>query len=190
MKIGILGSGAVGQVLGKGWAAGSKASVGSFAKAAAFGEAILFAPLGTAAEEVIRLAGPENFKGKLVMDATNPLDFSKGMPPSLFVGWNDSLGERVQKWLPEAHVVKAFNTIGNAHMVKPDFNGQKPDLLICGNDEAAKALCGRLCADLGMPTVDLGPIQLSRGLEEMCILWVAYGIKTQSWNHAFKLLRK
>jgi predicted dinucleotide-binding enzyme len=211
MKIGILGSGDVGKTLGAGFAAeghevkigtrsadklkewlgtvGKNASVGSFAEAAAFGEVLVLACLGKAAQEVIQLAGHASFKGKTLIDATNPLEFSTGKP-ALFVGHTDSLGEQVQRWLPEAKVVKAFNTVGNAHMVHPSFPGGKPDMCICGNDEAAKKKVSELCAQLGWPTVDFGGIELSRSLEELCMLWVGYGIKHGSWNHAFALLRK
>jgi 8-hydroxy-5-deazaflavin:NADPH oxidoreductase len=101
--------------------AGEKASTGTFAQAAAYGNTLVLATLGTAAEEVIDLAGSSNFREKLVIDTTNPLDFSKGMPPGLFVGTTDSLGERIQRKLPEAKVVKCFNTVGNSQMVDPVY---------------------------------------------------------------------
>lgn len=213
-KIGILGSGDVGKVLGAGFiGAGHEALIGtrdvkkldewvkktegkgktgSFADAAKFGDVIVLACLGSAVEDVIKQAGgAEAFAGKTILDATNPLQFSPGAPPSLFVGGNDSLGERVQKWLPKAKVVKAFNTIGNAHMVKPSFPGGDPDFFHCGNDKDAKALVVELAKDLGWKSfVDLGGIDGSRALEEMCIAWVRHGILSGSWNHAFKLLRK
>jgi predicted dinucleotide-binding enzyme len=97
----------------------------------------------------------------------------------------------VQRWLPDARVVKAFNTVGNAHMVNPSFPGGPPDLFICGNDGSAKATVSELARQLGWPsTMDLGGIEGSRELEPMCILWVKYGIRTGQWGHAFKMLRK
>src|SRR4029077_14809356 len=118
--------------------AGAHASSGTFADTARFGDLLIVATLGTGTEHALQLAGPENFKGKVVIDATNPLDFSGGMPPKLFVGHTESLGERVQRWLPGARVVKAFNTVGNAFMVNPKFPGGQPDMFIGGNDEDAK----------------------------------------------------
>src|SRR5439155_27301023 len=113
-------------------------SAATFEETAAFGDLIALATLGNAAEEAIRLAGTKNFDGKVVIDATNPLDFSGGMPPKLFVGHTDSLGERVQRAIPDARVVKAFNTVGNAFFVNPDLPNGPPDMFIAGNDAAAQ----------------------------------------------------
>ncbi len=212
MKVGILGSGDVGRVLGAGfislghevkigsrspeklqeWAdtAAPRGSAGTFADAAKFGDVIVIATLGTGTEEAIRLAGEKNFDGKTVIDATNPLDFSSGMPPKLFVGHTDSLGERVQAWLPKARVVKAFNTAGNAHMINPQFPGGPPDMFICGNDSDAKRLVTQICEHFGWGTVDIGGIEGSRYLEPMCLVWVMHGVIEHSWNHAFKMLHK
>jgi predicted dinucleotide-binding enzyme len=128
--------------------------------------------------------------GKVVIDATNPLDMSHGMPPKLFVGLTDSLGERVQRVLPDAQVVKAFNTVGHPHMFRPEFPGGPPDMFICGNSEPAKARVTELLRDFGWGTVDLGGIEASRHLEPMCLVWVLHGLRSQTWNHAFKLLRR
>jgi predicted dinucleotide-binding enzyme len=214
MKIGILGTGDVGRALGVGflalghevkmggreannekavaWAksAGPKASAGSFADAARFGELIVLATLGQANENAIRLAGPENFNGKTVIDTTNPLDFSQGMPPKLAISGADSGGEQAQRLLPGAHVVKAFNTVGNAHMFRPSFPGGPPDMFICGDDEGAKRQVADLLRDFGWGVIDVGGIEASRYLEAMCIVWVTHGAKSGSWSHAFKLLRK
>jgi predicted dinucleotide-binding enzyme len=215
MRIGILGSGDVGQTLGRGFAGvghdvklgtrdpksekvqawvlktGGKASSGTFAEAAAFGEVLVLATLWTGTESAIKLADPRNCAGKVVIDATNPLDFSQGMPPKLAVAGTDSGGERVQRWLPGAKVVKAFNTVGSAHMINPRFPGGPPDLFICGNDEGAKKTVSDLCQTIGWPpAVDIGGIESSRYLEPMCLTWVLYGARNNSWNHAFKLLRK
>jgi predicted dinucleotide-binding enzyme len=213
VKIGVLGSGDVGRVLGAGFAGlghavmlgtrdpdkrpvrdwvrstGASASAGTFTEAAAFGEVLVLAVAGSAVEAVAGLAGPGNCAGKPVIDATNPLDFSQ-MPPRLFVGTTDSLGERVQRLLPGAHVVKAFNTIGNPHMVRPDFPGGPPDMFICGDDEAAKATVTDLTQALGWGVVDLGGIEVSRYLEPLAMVWITRYFRTNSGDHAFKLLQK
>src|SRR5437867_983782 len=183
MKIGILGTGDVGTALGKGFAslgnevkmgsrdpageklkawiavAGSRASGGTFAETAAFGEVVVLATLWTGTENVIRLAGPQNLSGKIVIDATNPLLFREGGPPSLALGHTDSGGEQVQRWLPQARVVKAFNIVGHAHMVNPNFPGGPPDMLICGNDASAKKAVTDILKSFGWTTIDIGGIE-------------------------------
>jgi predicted dinucleotide-binding enzyme len=215
MKIGILGSGDVGQVLGAGlvklgheiklgsrspesdklkaWLlrVGGKASVGTFAETASFGELAILATLWTGTENALRMAKYENFDGKIVIDTTNPLLFSSGgLPPRLAVGYNDSAGERVQRWLPKARVVKAFNIVGNADMVNPHFSGGPPDMFICGNDVPAKQAVTNLLSSLSWPTIDIGGIECARYLEPLAMIWITYGFKTGTWNHAFKLLKK
>jgi predicted dinucleotide-binding enzyme len=214
MKIGILGTGDVGRVLGSGFAAlghevkmgsrdpasekvktwvaktGKRASAGTFAEAAAHAEVAVLATLWSGTENAIRLAGPNNLAGKVVIDATNPLVFAANAPPALALGHVDSGGEQVQRWLPKARVVKCFNIAGNAHMINPQFPGGPPDMILCGNDADAKKTVTGICTAFGWPTIDIGGIEGARLLEPMCILWVLYGIRTNSWNHAFKLLRK
>jgi predicted dinucleotide-binding enzyme len=215
MKVGILGTGNVGQTLGNGFAAlghdvkmgsrdsrnekmkqwvaeaGPRASSGVFADAAAFGEVVVLATLWGGTENAIQQAGPKNCAGKVVLDTTNPLVFKPNSPPSLALGHTDSGGEQVQRWLPDARVVKVFNIVGNAHMVNPSFPGGPPDMFIGGNDDGAKEVVTDICKAFGWPgTVDLGGIEAARLLEPMCILWVLYGIRTGGWNHAFKMLKK
>ncbi|RDH87129.1 MAG: DNA-binding protein [endosymbiont of Escarpia spicata] len=217
MKIGILGTGDVGCVLGAGFAGrghkvmigtrnpaaqkvqdwleqtGNDARTGTFAGAAAFGEAVVIAIGWPHLQNVIELAGAGNFAGKLVMDATNPLRFeTEGQPPVLDVGHTDSAGELVQRLLPEARVVKAFNIVGNPHMVDPDFPEGKPDMFICGNDANAKKTTGELIESLGWPPViDLGGIENSRYLEPLAMVWIRHFFNQGfNGNHAFKLLRK
>ena len=212
MKIGILGSGDVAKSLAKGFlatgdevklgsrdpekladfvkSAGKGASAGTFEETVRFGEVIALATLGQGTENAIRLAGPKNFAGKVVIDATNPLDFSKGMPPTLFVGTTDSLGEQIQRLVPNARVVKAFNTVGNAHMINPQFPGGPPDMFICGNDAEGKKIVTQICGHFGWGVIDLGGIENSRYLEPMCLVWVLHGVRSGSWNHAFKMLQK
>lgn len=207
MNVGILGTGEVGQVLAsafielghdvkmgsrtgdsaaaRGWAEarGPKASQGTFAEASSFGELVVLAVRGLAAEAVLTSVGPSTFEGKLVIDTTNPLDFDKGMPPPLAFGHTDSAGERVQRLLPGAHVVKAFNTVGSLHMFRPNFPQGRPAMFICGNDAAAKAKVTSLLADFGWDTADIGAIDGSRFLEPMCLVWVRYGIGRGSFDH-------
>lgn len=214
MKIGILGTGDVGRALGNGfialghevkmgsrdahnkkaveWAStsGINASTGTFADAVKFADVIVLALAWTGTENALKLAGPENFAGKVVIDAINPLVFEPGKPPELAIGHTDSAGEQVQRWLPSAHVVKAFNIVGHAHMFRPDFPGGPPDMFICGNDGPAKQTVTEILKDFGWPTIDTGGIEGARQLEPLCILWVGYGIRAGTWNHAFKLLRK
>jgi predicted dinucleotide-binding enzyme len=214
MKIGVLGTGDVGRALGKGfitlghevkmgarsatnekalaWAEemGPKASAGTFADAAAYGDVVVLATLGMANESVLTSVGPESFRGKLVIDTTNPLDFSGGMPPKLAIRGDDSGGEQVQRLLPGARVVKAFNTVGNPFMFRPDFPGGPPDMFIAGNDEDAKREMSGILAAFGWGVVDAGGIESSRYLEGMCMVWVISAFKTGNWSQAFKMLRK
>ncbi|MDQ6831022.1 MAG: hypothetical protein M3081_19335 [Gemmatimonadota bacterium] len=126
-----------------------------------------------------------------MIDATNPLVYAEGKPPSLALGHTDSGGEQVQRWLPNARVVKAFNIVGNAHMVNPSFPGGPPDMFIAGNDASAKQTVTKILEDFGWPgSIDTGGIEGARLLEPLCILWVNYGLSHGTWNHAFKLLRK
>jgi predicted dinucleotide-binding enzyme len=168
---------------------GAGIEAGTFAETAAHGELLALAVLGDAAESVIADAGPANFSGKVVIDAMNPLDFSGGFPPKLSICGEDSLGERVQRALPDAKVVKAFNTIGNPYFVEPSFSEGRPTMLIAGNDEDAKRVVGDVLADFGWPEpVDVGGIEGSRELEAICIAWVKIGGRRGSFDHGFKLL--
>ena len=126
--------------------------------------------------------------GTVLVDATNPLDFSSG-GPALYVGTTDSLGEQVQRAAPGARVVKAYNTVGNHLMVDPQLPGGPPTMFVAGDDAAAKDVVAGLLPDTGWDVADLGGIAASRWLEAMCMAWVAYGGAHGSWNHAFKLLR-
>ena len=160
MKVGILGSGIVGQQLGFGFLrlgnevklgtrdtaklndwlkeAGKNASVGSTAETAKFGEIVIVATGWAGTQNAIEQAGKENFKGKLVIDVTNPLDFSQGAPPKFAVALGNSGGEQIQKWLPDSKVVKAFNTINAYVMINPKLEEGDPDFFYAGNDEDAK----------------------------------------------------
>ena len=211
MKIGILGSGAAGQTLGRGFARlghevrigtrnpaqltdwqrelGPSASVSLTAECAAWAEAIVLTVHGTAVETVLDAARVEHFAGKVVVDTCDPLDFSSGRP-GLFVGTTDSLGERVQRRLPQAKVVKAFNTVLADVMIEPALSGGTPDMFIAGNDPAAKQLVGTWLQAFGWPVIDLGDIQNARWLEALSLLWVVYHFQTGKKRHAFKLVGK
>ena len=169
-------------------------SAGSFAEAALFGELNVLATSWDGASNAINMADSKNFAGKVLIDVTNPLDFSKDMPPKLSVGHTDSAGEIVQRLLPDAKVVKAFNIVGNIHMVHPDFHqerGGPPTMFICGNDdEAKKVVTDNFLAKFGWETIDIGGIEGARLLEPLAMLWITYYFKTNNGNHAFKLLRK
>ncbi len=216
MKIGILGTGEVGKTLANAflatghqvrmgsrdasnekalaWAkeAGAKsaASTGTFADAAKFADVIVLAVSWEGAENALKLAGPENLAGKVVIDATNPLRFTPGLAPGLTLGHTDSAGEQVQRWLPAARVVKAFNSVGYSQMFQPDFPDGPPDMFICGNDDAAKNTVTDILTSFGWPTIDIGGIEGARVLEPLCLLWVDYAMRANSFTHAFKLLRK
>ena len=201
MKIAILGSGVVGQALATGYPKhGHEVKIGTRqsevgdhpvdtpAAAAAWGDIVVLATKGEVAVDVATSV-KEQTAGKVVIDTTNPLDFSSGKA-GLFVGWNDSLGEQVQRAIPDAKVVKAYNIVGNTLMVDPDIPGGPPTMLIAGNDADAKQTVTDLLVDTGWEVADLGDIDASRHLEALCIAWVLYGISAGGWDHAFKILTK
>lgn len=113
--------------------AGARATAGSFEDAAAFAELAVLATRWEGTENALKLAGPERLAGKVVVDVTNPLSHGPGGAPTLALGFTDSAAEQVQRWLPGARVVKAFNIVNAAHMYKPAFPGGPPDMLICGD---------------------------------------------------------
>jgi predicted dinucleotide-binding enzyme len=168
---------------------GDGIQAGSFADASQFGELLVLAVLGNAAEEAIRQAGPERFTGKVVIDSMNPLEFSGGGPPGLSISGTDSLGERVQRAIPQAHVVKAFNIIGSPYFVDPQFGEGPPTMFIAGDDDGAKRTVSDLLQSFGWPEpFDIGGIEGARELEALCILWVKVGFNRGAWDHGFKLL--
>jgi NADPH-dependent F420 reductase len=168
-----------------------KAKLASFADAAQFGEFIILATHGVATINAIESAGKSNFKGKVVVDTTNPLDFSQGMPPKFAATLGKSLGEQIQSYILDANVVKAFNTVNAYVMVSPKREEGDPDLFIAGNDENAKDKLRSLAKQLGWKRVlDVGDISNSYWLEAITMFWVHYGAKYNNWSHAFKLLIK
>jgi predicted dinucleotide-binding enzyme len=211
MRIGILGSGSVGQTLGRGFARlghsvrigtrnaakltewqrelGPSASVSSFSECAAWAEAIVLSVHGSAVEAVLGSAAVEDFTGKVVLDTCDPLDFSTGRP-GLFVGTTDSLGERVQRCLPGARVVKTLNTVLAEVMINPALTGGTPDMFMAGNDPRAKHLVRSWLEAFGWSVLDLGDIQNARWLEALSLLWVVYAHQTGKTHHAFELVGK
>lgn len=214
MKIGILGSGNVGKALANGFIehgyeamigtrspeklaawkekAGQSGLVGSFAEAAAFGEIIVLAVKGMTAKETLKMAGPANLKGKTIIDTTNPIAEA---PPDhgvlkYFTTLENSLMEQLQAAFPEAHFVKAFNSVGNALMVNPDFGGIKPTMFICGNEATAKKEVNTILDLFGFEVEDLGSVEAARAIEPLCILWCIPGFLRNQWTNAFKLLKK
>jgi len=210
-RIGVIGSGAVGQTLASGlkthgydvrigsrtpsklaeYTGSSGVRAATFAEAAAWAEALVLAVHGTAAIAALNDAGPEHVAGKIVIDVTNPI--AKEPPEDgvirFFTGPNDSLMERLQAAFPDARFVKAFSSVGNALMVNPDFGGQIPTMFYCGNDDAAKALVAKIIVAFGWEPEDLGTAKAARAIEPLCQLWCIPGMRGRGWRHAFKLLR-
>jgi hypothetical protein len=213
VKIGILGTGIVGQTLAGGflrhgheimigtrspdkldqWSAevGEKGRVGSVAQAASYGDLVVLAVKGTAAMETLRSAGGESISGKTVIDTTNPI---ADAPPEngvlkFFTSLDHSLMEQLQSAFPDAHFVKAFNSVGNALMVNPDLGGTRPTMFICGNDTGAKREVSEILDLFGFEVEDMGGVQAARAIEPLCILWCIPGFLHNRWTHAFKLLK-
>ena len=215
MKVGIIGSGIVGRVLATSFLQEShevmlgtrdiskeevlkwksenkKGLLGSFQETAQFGEIIVLAVGGLVAEDAINLAGKEHFSNKIIIDATNPI---AAVPPEngvlkFFTTLEESLMERIQKQVPDAKVVKAFNSVGNASMYKPKFNGIMPTMFICGNDEESKKIVTNILTSFGWETEDMGKVESARAIEPLCILWCIPGFIRNQWTHAFKVLKK
>ena len=212
MKVGVLGSGGVAKALASGFikhghfvmmgtrdaskldvwrAENHEAQIGNFAEAAAFAELVVLAVKGSVAADALRLATAANIAGRPVIDATNPIADS---PPEngvlrFFTTLADSLMERLQREFPEARFVKAFNSVGNRRMVDPQFEGGRPTMFICGNDESAKKTVGEILDQFGWETADMGKAEAARAIEPLCMLWCIPGFLRNEWSHAFKLLK-
>ncbi|HMA38476.1 MAG TPA: NAD(P)-binding domain-containing protein [Gemmatimonadales bacterium] len=211
MNVGIIGSGPVAQSLGAGFlkhghavmlgtrdaaklaqwhAQHAAARIGSFAEAAAFGEVVVLAVKGDVALDALRLAGPTTLTGKVVVDTTNPI---AAAPPvngvlKFFTSLDDSLMERLQRTYPGVRFVKAFNSVGNARMVNPQYAAGRPTMFICGNDAAAKQVVSGVLDRFGWETLDLGAVEAARAIEPLCMLWCIPGFLHKEWTHAFKVL--
>jgi len=164
------------------------ATATTFANAARAGDIAFVALPWTGLNEGLAAAGAANLAGKLVIDASNPLDFSTGAPVQA-IGFADSAGETVQRLLPQSHVVKAFNIITAGHFVQPRFADGQPDMLIAGNDATAKAQVADILNGFGWRSaIDLGDIAASRLLEPLAMVWITYGFRNNHWTHGFSLL--
>jgi hypothetical protein len=212
-RIAVLGTGKVGDALSDGFlkhghevmrgsrdpdrlatwkqGAGPRAATGTFAEASRWGELVVLAVKGTAAESVLDLAGAESLAGKVVIDTTNPI---AEVPPTngvlhFFTTLEDSLMERLQRRVPAARFVKAFSCVGNALMVDPKLPGGPPTMFICGDDATAKAEVSAILERFGWEIEDLGAIEAARAIEPLCILWCIPGFTRGRWSHAYKVLR-
>jgi hypothetical protein len=215
MKIGVLGTGMVGPTIGTklvelghevmmgsrskdnekaaAWAksAGPKASHGTFADAARFGEVLFNCTNGMASLNALKLAGAENMKGKILVDIANPLDASKGMPPTLSVSNTDSLGEQIQRAFPDTKVVKTLNTMNCRIMVNPSLVRGDHDVFVSGNDRAAKERVKDILTNgFGWKSVvDLGDITTARGPEQLLPLWLRLMGTFGNPNFNFKIVK-
>ena len=215
MKIGILGTGIVGKTIGtklvqlghdvkmgsrtannekaSEWvkASGANASQGTFAEAAAFGELLFNCTSGMVSLEALKIAGASNMNGKILIDISNPLDFSKGMPPTLSVCNSDSLGEQIQRAYPQVKVVKTLNTLNCNIMVNPSLVPGSHDIFVSGNDAGAKAkVVDILKSWFGWKTViDLGDLTTARGTEMLLPIWIRLMGAFQTPNFNFKIVR-
>ncbi len=212
MKVGIIGSGAVGQTLANAFKSEgyevmlgtrntskqnlvqfnneSKIDVGTFNETAKFGELLVLCVKGSAAKEALQLADKENISGKIIIDTTNPI---ANTPPvngvlNFTTSFQTSLMEELQKDYPEAKFVKCFNSVGNLLMYKPKLDSM-PTMFICGNDDAAKKKVEDILATFGWETADMGKAEAARAIEPLCILWCIPGFLQNDWMHAFKVLK-
>jgi predicted dinucleotide-binding enzyme len=211
MKVGILGSGDVAQALARGflgqgdavtlgtrstaklaeWAKQNpRARLGSLADAAKASELIVLAVKGSAAADALRAAGQDNLAGKCVLDATNPIAEAAPVNGVLkfFTSLDESLMERLQREFSAARFVKAFNSVGSAHMVNPKFAGGPPSMFICGNDGEAKKTVAGVAERFGWQPIDMGLAEAARAIEPLCMLWCIPGFLRNDWSHAFKML--
>lgn len=214
LKIGVLGSGVVGRVLGSAflqegyevmlgtrnpqkdevvkWKDENRGGqAGSFAETAHFGELLVLAVEGDAVKDVIQLAEYDNFTGKIIIDATNPI--TKEAPHNgvlrYFTNLNESLMEQLQHLLPQSHLVKAFNSVGNGVMYKPSYKEGRPTMFICGNSDEAKSTVTGILDTFGWDAEDMGKADSARAIEPLAILWCIPGFLKNEWGHAFKLLK-
>ena len=213
-KVAIIGSGAVGKALSTGFlnigyavsigtnspdklkdfepVSSGRVSTATPQEAARNANLIVLAVKGTAALEALQKIGADALAGKTVIDTTNPIDAAPPVDGVLqyFTTADKSLMELLQEAFPAAHFVKAFNIVGSAFMVNPDFGGVKPTMFIAGNNEAAKAETTGILEQFGWEVSDMGKATAARAIEPLCILWCIPGFLRNEWSHAFKLLKK
>jgi predicted dinucleotide-binding enzyme len=215
MRIGILGTGMVGNTIGAKlvalghevkmgsrtannpkaveWVktAGHLASQGTFADAAKHGELVFNCTLGTASPAVAKAAGAANLRHKILIDVSNPYDFSKGFPPMISFHGEDSTAEQLQRALPDSHVVKTLNTVNCNVMVDPSRVPGDHDVFVSGNDAGAKARVTEILKDwFGWKSVvDLGDVTSARGAEAYILMWVRLLGTMKSPNFNIKIVR-
>jgi 8-hydroxy-5-deazaflavin:NADPH oxidoreductase len=172
-------------------AVGERASTGTLSDTASWADILVLAVKGSGATDALDQCGHDNLRGKVIIDTTNPI--ADGPPDHgvvrYFTGPNESLMERLQAHVPAARFVKAFNSVGNAFMVDPHFEGGPPTMFICGNDPAAKSDVTTLLDQFGWAVEDMGTVHGARAIEPLCQLWCIPGMTGKGWSHAFKLLR-
>ena len=213
-KIGIIGSGVVGKTLAKGFLQygydttiasrstekrlelqaelGNNIHVADFASTAQNADMVVLAVKGTKAKEAMLICGLDNLHGKTIIDATNPIADAAPQNGVLryFSDINFSLMEDLQTTIPNAHFVKAFSCVGSAFMVNPNFDGQKPSMFICGNNDGAKQDVADILTQFGWDIEDMGKAEAARAIEPLAMLWCIPGMLQGKWSHAFKLLKK
>lgn len=213
-KIGIIGSGVVGKTLAKGFLQygydttiasrstekrlelqaelGNNIHVADFASTAQNADIVVLAVKGTKAKEALLICGLDNLHGKTIIDATNPIADAAPQNGVLryFSDINFSLMEDLQTTIPNAHFVKAFSCVGSAFMVNPNFDGQKPSMFICGNNDGAKQDVADILTQFGWDIEDMGKAEAARAIEPLAMLWCIPGMLQGKWSHAFKLLKK
>ncbi|MFN8280635.1 MAG: NAD(P)-binding domain-containing protein [Saprospiraceae bacterium] len=212
MKIGILGSGVVGVTLANGFIkknysvmigtnsvekiqdlrtkTGMNAAVGNFEETAAWADLIVLATKGNGSVQALKLCRASDLKGKTIIDTTNPI---ADAPPEdgvlrFYTDLHHSQMEILQNNFPDAHFVKAFNSVGSALMVDPDLAGGKPTMFICGNNPDSKLQVSEILEMFGWETQDMGSVKAARAIEPLCMLWCIRGFRDNQWMHAFKLL--
>jgi hypothetical protein len=215
-KIGILGTGIVGKTIANkllhlgyevkmgsrtsnnekamNWliTSSKNASIGTFSEVAQFADIIFNCTKGESAEDAIRLAGIENLKSKIVIDLSNPLDFSNGMPPTLIPQYANSwsMGEAIQQLCPETFVVKTLNMVNCEVMVNAALAGDDATMFICGNDSESKITVSNLLHEFGWnDIIDLGDISAARGMEMLLPIWLRLWKATGTGHLAFKIVR-
>ncbi len=212
-RVGVIGSGIVGKTLAAGFArhghetmigsrdptqlrewaeeAAPPVLTGTFEETARFGDMLVLAVKGTAAEPALALVGADLLAGKTVLDATNPIAeqaIEDGVLP-FFTSHGESLMERLQRAAPDARFVKAFSSVGSALMVNPELEGGPPTMFICGDDADAKREAIEVLETFGWDWEDLGAATAARAIEPLAMLWCIPGFLRDDWIHAFRLLR-
>jgi predicted dinucleotide-binding enzyme len=215
-KIGVLGTGMVGKTIANkllqlgyevkmgsrtsnnekalNWlrAAGPNAQIGTFEEVTIQSDILFNCTKGASVEEAIRLAGIENLKSKIVIDLSNPLDFSNGMPPTLIPQYANSwsMGEAIQQLCPETFVVKTLNMVNCEVMVNAALAGDNASMFVCGNDSESKLTVSKLLEEFGWnDIIDLGDIGASRGIEMLLPIWLRLWKATGTGHLAFKIVR-